>query len=77
TGEKQGEAWGYYSYIGRVRRWDGLVVLLRMPADKPAFDSSGCYIFKGYVHGQSLVGRWRDNVQMHRIGFEGAFVLCR
>lgn len=77
TGEKQGEAWGYYSYIGRVRRWDGLVVLLRKPADKPAFDSSGCYIFKGYVHGQSLVGRWRDNVQMHRIGFEGAFVLCR
>ncbi|KAI6039866.1 hypothetical protein EDC04DRAFT_2567997 [Pisolithus marmoratus] len=31
TSEKQGEAWGYYSYIGRVRRWDGLVVLLRVP----------------------------------------------
>lgn len=78
TSEKQGEAWGYYSYIGRVRRWDGLVVLLRIPVDKPAYDSSGCYIFRGYVHGQSLVGRWRDTVTgMDRIGFEGPFVLCR
>ncbi|KAI6133465.1 hypothetical protein EDD17DRAFT_1472565 [Pisolithus thermaeus] len=35
TSEKQGEAWGYYSYIGRVRRWDGLVVLLRIPVRSP------------------------------------------
>lgn len=31
TCERQGEAWGYFSYIGRIRPWDGLVVFLRIP----------------------------------------------
>lgn len=31
TCDRQGEAWGYYSYIGRIRPWDGLVVFLRIP----------------------------------------------
>jgi len=31
TCERQGEAWGYHSYIGRIRPWDGLVVFLRIP----------------------------------------------
>lgn len=31
TCERQGEAWGYHSYIGRIRPWDGFVVLLRIP----------------------------------------------
>ena len=31
TTEHHGNAWGQYSYIGRVRPWDGLIVLLRTP----------------------------------------------
>ncbi|KAG6335185.1 hypothetical protein ID866_3911 [Astraeus odoratus] len=76
TDEKQGEAWGYYSYIGRVRQWDGLVVLLRIPMNN-ATSGRGRSIFKGYVHGRSLVGRWRDTTTaMHAIGYECGFVLC-
>lgn len=77
TSVKQGEAWGHYSYIGRVRQWDGLVVLLRIPVHDP-ITSRGRAIFKGYVHGQSLVGRWRDTTtDMQAVGYEGGFVLCR
>ena len=31
TSERQGDAWGHYSYIGRVRPWDGLIVIVRVP----------------------------------------------
>jgi len=31
TGEHYGEAWGHFSIYGRVRAWDGLIVLLRVP----------------------------------------------
>ena len=96
TSVKQGEAWGFYYYIGRVRRWDGLVVLLRIPVRyvhsrltppnimvypdqiRDPVGSRGRVVFKGYVHGQSLVGRWRDTAtDMHALGYEGGFVFCR
>lgn len=95
TCERQGEAWGYYSYIGRIRPWDGLVVFLRVPVrnavarlfvPKPSitdqinnqYRDTGRWIFKGYVHERSLVGRWRDTVtDEHAVGFEGGFVLCQ
>ncbi|KAF8840207.1 hypothetical protein BDN67DRAFT_968916 [Paxillus ammoniavirescens] len=77
TCEKQGEAWGYYSYIGRVRSWDGLVVLLRIAINNQN-NGRGRWIFKGYVHQRSLVGRWRDTATgVQAIGFEGGFVLCK
>jgi hypothetical protein len=31
TGGKHGDAWGRYTFLGRVRPWDGLAVLLRTP----------------------------------------------
>lgn len=38
----------------------------------------GRWIFKGYVHERSLVGRWRDTAtDEHAVGFEGGFVLCQ
>ncbi|KIJ62839.1 hypothetical protein HYDPIDRAFT_93726 [Hydnomerulius pinastri MD-312] len=98
TSPKQGEAWGYYSYIGRVRQWDGLIVLLRIAvrylhscmSDIASYSivitdqmdnqnrDRGRWIFKGYVHGCSLVGRWRDTATgMGGVGFEGGFVLCK
>jgi len=76
TCERQGEAWGYYCYIGRVRSWDGLVVLLRIPMNQ--IRGRGRLIFKGYVHQRSLVGRWRDTATgTHTVGFEGGFILCK
>lgn len=58
TCERQGEAWGYYSYIGRIRPWDGLVVFLRIPvrnADAQLFS------FPSPYHGsdeQSISQHW-------------------
>jgi hypothetical protein len=31
TDGRHGDAWGHYRFIGRVRPWDGLIVLLRTP----------------------------------------------
>ncbi|KAG9315384.1 hypothetical protein JVU11DRAFT_4531 [Chiua virens] len=86
TCEKQGEAWGYYSYIGRIRPWDGLVVFLRIP---PLLSSSRIRLTTNIATpaaGYSkvtftnvvLVGRWRDTAtDEHAVGFEGGFVLCQ
>lgn len=39
---------------------------------------NGRWIFEGYVHERSLVGRWRDTAtDEHAVGFEGGFVLCQ
>lgn len=39
---------------------------------------AGRWIFKGYVHERSLVGRWRDTAtEQDAVGFEGGFVLCQ
>ncbi|KAG8212957.1 hypothetical protein J3R82DRAFT_11323 [Butyriboletus roseoflavus] len=42
------------------------------------YRDTGRWIFKGYVHDRSLVGRWRDTAtDEHAVGFEGGFVLCQ
>lgn len=42
------------------------------------FRDTGRWIFKGYVHERSLVGRWRETAtDEHAVGFEGGFVLCQ
>ncbi|KAF5379763.1 hypothetical protein D9615_005748 [Tricholomella constricta] len=74
TSQQHGDAWGHYKIIGRVRPWDGLIVLLRSPRD-PEQAHLGEWVFKGYLHDQNLVGRWREKfVPVTSIGFEGAFV---
>jgi hypothetical protein len=40
SGERHGQAWGMYDYVGRVRPWDGLVVLVRTPVSDDAFKDS-------------------------------------
>jgi hypothetical protein len=79
TGEtdgRHGDAWGHYNIVGRVRAWDGLVVLLRIPVRFGSDRSShysltspqarsedanhGRWVFRGYFHGGNLVGRWRE-----------------
>ncbi|PFH46019.1 hypothetical protein AMATHDRAFT_156930 [Amanita thiersii Skay4041] len=78
TGEtgQPGDAWGHFTVVGRVRPWDGFVVLLQIP---PAMSSHvGPWIFKGYIHDQNLVGRWREtSTAVGLVGLEGAFVVTR
>jgi len=69
-----GEAWGHHTFKGRVRDWDGLVVLERMPVE-----GQGRWIFQGYLHGQqNLVGRWRETAtQFDAPGWEGAWSMAK
>jgi len=74
--ERHGDAWGHFSYLGRVRSWDGLISLLRIPRGPHAH--SGRWIFKGYIHDQNFVGRWRETAtKVDTIGFEAGFVMCK
>ncbi|KAG2141086.1 hypothetical protein DEU56DRAFT_283244 [Suillus clintonianus] len=61
TDFKHGQAWNHYKFYGRVREWDGLVALVRIPAHPhPAAQGLGVWVFSGYiVGGQNFVGTWR------------------
>ncbi|KAF8582252.1 hypothetical protein K439DRAFT_1618421 [Ramaria rubella] len=69
-------AWGRQSYIGRVRDWDGLIVLVQLPTTR---ESS--VVFSGYVHGgQNLVGRWRESNRVTPVdepGWEGVWSMSK
>ncbi|OSD00575.1 hypothetical protein PYCCODRAFT_1370942 [Trametes coccinea BRFM310] len=77
-------AWGDYRIYGRVRSWDGLVVLVRAPAleshlPPPDPDRRDTAIFRGYlVGGTNLVGAWRNVTDsVHTIPVEGPFVVSK
>lgn len=77
TYDRESPAWGSFSFIGRVRPWDGFVVLLRR-STHAAHAYHGRWIFKGYIHERSLVGRWRETgTAVDQLGYEGGFVLCK
>ncbi|RPD55503.1 hypothetical protein L226DRAFT_574533 [Lentinus tigrinus ALCF2SS1-7] len=69
-------AWRDFRIYGRVRPWDGLVVLVRAPADPRERDT---YVFRGYVvGGEAIVGAWRHVTDsVHSVPVEGAFVVGR
>ncbi|VDB84188.1 unnamed protein product [Peniophora sp. CBMAI 1063] len=78
TDDNHGLAWGHFTIFGRVRAWDGLVALVRAPAEpgRPR------WVFRGYLHyGQAFVGAWRGmtNIpgQARAVPWEGPFVLNR
>ncbi|KAI0652579.1 hypothetical protein C8Q79DRAFT_898223 [Trametes meyenii] len=70
------EAWHHYRFYGRVRKWDGLIVLVRLPTLLPYNMKT---IFRGYMIGnKNFVGSWRtysDNP--NAIPLEGPFALTR
>ncbi|KAF8224160.1 hypothetical protein L208DRAFT_1425867 [Tricholoma matsutake] len=75
TGESQGDAWGHFTVMGRVRYWDGLIVLLQTPRD-PNDVHLGQWIFRGYLHDRNFVGRWRETSTPNgAVGFQGSFVV--
>lgn len=73
---RHGQAWHAFRFFGRIRRWDGLIALVRVPAHDP---NLGVFIFRGYVHGgTNFVGSWRSaSSNVHAIPFEGPFVVSR
>ncbi|KAG1725395.1 hypothetical protein EDB19DRAFT_1644065, partial [Suillus lakei] len=62
TDFKHGQAWNHYRFYGRVREWDGLVALVRIPAHPhPTTQGLGVWVFSGYiVGGNNFVGTWRE-----------------
>ncbi|KAH8118103.1 hypothetical protein DFH11DRAFT_1687126 [Phellopilus nigrolimitatus] len=78
TDPRHGEAWGHFKIIGRVRLWDGLVVLQRKPAN-PDEAELGTWVFRGYVISSgTLVGRWRDSTTgIDAPALEGPFVITK
>ncbi|KIK58081.1 hypothetical protein GYMLUDRAFT_75135 [Collybiopsis luxurians FD-317 M1] len=74
TSEEDGAAWGHYLFVGRVRLWDGFIVLLRTPRD-PTRSDLGRWLFKGYIHNENLVGHWRDTSTPPKlVGYQGGFI---
>ena len=72
---KHGQAWHHYRFYGRVRRWDGLVALVRRPATRAEL---GVSVFRGYVVGGGVfVGGWRAVAASDAIPLEGPFVASR
>ncbi|KAF8481802.1 hypothetical protein DFH94DRAFT_408329 [Russula ochroleuca] len=81
TGEtdlNHGMAWGRYTFLGRVRPWDGLIALVRLPADPSQWGRTR-WVFRGYLHyGKVLVGSWRGmTTDVESIPWEGPFVASK
>lgn len=75
TDSRHGRAWGHYTFFGRVRCWDGLVCIVRVPRN-PAY---GRLVFRGYLIGnQNFVGYWRMPLQdVGLVPWEGAFTMSK
>ncbi|OXG09832.1 hypothetical protein C367_07011 [Cryptococcus neoformans Ze90-1] len=70
-------AWGWAQIRGRVRAWDGLVILCL--SYSPQREPGTRWLWRGYIlTGGYLVGRWRDTFTPETLrGYEGAFGLIR
>ncbi|KAJ8588677.1 hypothetical protein M405DRAFT_819370 [Rhizopogon salebrosus TDB-379] len=79
TDYKHGQAWNRYRFYGRVREWDGLIALVRIPV-QPHPPGLGAWVFSGYiVGGQNFVGTWRSlgNMDPRFPTLESAFGMTR
>jgi hypothetical protein len=76
TDDAHGLAWHAYDYHGRVRPWDGLVTLVRVPRDR----RQGRLVLRGYVvGGTTFVGAWRAwaDEPPAAVPWEGPVILSR
>ncbi|TFK98200.1 hypothetical protein BDV98DRAFT_585076 [Pterulicium gracile] len=76
---KHAVAWFHIKLFGRVRPSDGLIVLIATMSKPAQTDvSPHRWMFRGYLHSDNLVGRWRSTApDMRSIGSEGAFMLTK
>lgn len=82
TDFQHGQAWNHYKFYGRVREWDGLVALVRIPAHQYLHPTVGLglWVFSGYiVGGQNFVGTWRALGEVNPVSptLESAFAMTR
>ncbi|KAI9566351.1 hypothetical protein HD554DRAFT_2025645 [Boletus coccyginus] len=85
TDLRHGQAWHHYKFFGRVREWDGLVALIRVPVSPcstqthPMGTALGTWIFTGYVvGGQNFVGNWRTTSHPGEpVTLEAAFAMSK
>ncbi|KAK0466125.1 uncharacterized protein EV420DRAFT_1509966 [Desarmillaria tabescens] len=75
TDDRHGQAWNHYTYYGRVRRWDGMIGILRVARDRRL----GNLFFYGYiVDGKNFVGNWRITHEDPGMpAWEGPFTLSK
>lgn len=78
TDPYHGMAWGRFTFLGRVRPWDGLLALVRVSTDPTPWGRSK-WVFRGYLHyGKVLVGSWRGmTADARSIPWEGPFVASK
>ncbi|OCH92965.1 hypothetical protein OBBRIDRAFT_790683 [Obba rivulosa] len=83
TGEtltRHGQAWGNFTYYGRVRPWDGLIAIVRQRNPPTNGDrAQNVHIFRGYiVGGANFVGSIRAwSHSASTITKEGPFVMTK
>ncbi|KAJ3806997.1 hypothetical protein F5876DRAFT_48969 [Lentinula aff. lateritia] len=80
TDPRHAAAWGKWVWRGRVRKWDGLVGLVRSPSGSSSVNGGGGKIFfyGTLLGGRNLVGTWRLAHEDPRMpAYEGAFTLGR
>jgi hypothetical protein len=76
-----GLAWGPWRYFGRVRPWDGLIVIVRVPVPivGPGFlTDRGAFVFTDYLVGGVNVGSWRlCGGDIGQARFQGPFTMSK
>ncbi|KAK0430892.1 hypothetical protein EV421DRAFT_1721055 [Armillaria borealis] len=59
TDDRHGQAWNHYTYYGRVRRWDGMIGILRIAVSFRDRRLGNLFFFGYLVDGKNFVGNWR------------------
>ncbi|GAA5970151.1 hypothetical protein JCM11641_000289 [Rhodosporidiobolus odoratus] len=67
-------AWGQFNLKGRVRAWDGMFTIVKQYTP----DDRGRWVYRGFLVGGNLVGRWRDaSTPIDMNGYEGTWSMSR
>ncbi|KAJ3726400.1 hypothetical protein DFJ43DRAFT_567771 [Lentinula guzmanii] len=83
TDPRHAAVWGNWVWKGRVRKWDGMVGLVRSANNGPNGISTGnggggkIFLYGTILRGRNLVGTWRLAHDPRMPAYEGAFTLGR
>lgn len=68
-------SWGNFKLRGRMRASDAFITILK---EYDGVDDRGRWLYRGYLVGDRLAGRWRDALTPLRLdGYEGSFELSQ